>query len=117
MIEGNCAPPSDGRRYSTLRVGLLLTKVPAEHIQSLFLPYFKVHTELYQRGGSYDVVFCYNLHRELEFIRKHTDARIYAIAPEPPNFWPDNYDPRLVNLCDCHLGYARVGGIGFRGTF
>jgi hypothetical protein len=98
-------------------VGLLLTKVPPEHVQSLFLPYFKVPTEPYQRGGAYDVIFCYNLHRELELIRKHTDARIFAIAPEPPNFWPNNYDPRLVNLCDRYLGYAPVRDAGFRGEF
>ena len=109
--------PSDASEHSTLRVGLLLTKVPAEHVETLFLPYFKVHAELYQRGGSYDVIFCYNLHRELELIRQHTDAKIFAIAPEPANFWPNNYDPRLVNLCDWHLGYAPLGDGGFRGEF
>src|SRR5258708_3483242 len=106
--------PSKASEYPTLRVGLLLTKVPAEHVETLFLPYFKVHTEPYQRGGSYDVIFCYNLHRELELIRQHTDAKIFAIAPEPRNFWPNNYDPSLVNVCDWHLGYAPAGDSAFR---
>ena len=117
MTSQSRAALPDAPRHSTLRVGLLLTKVPAEHVQSLFLPYFHVQAEPYQRGGSYDVIFCYNLHSELELIRKHTDAKIFAIAPEPPNFWPNNYDPRLVNLCDWHLGYAPVGGTGFLGEF
>jgi hypothetical protein len=98
-------------------VGLLLTKVPAEHVKSLFLPYFHVPVEPYQRGGSYDLIFCYNLHGELNLIRKHTDAKIFAIAPEPPGFWPNNYDSHLVNLCDWHLGYAPLGGAGFQGEF
>jgi hypothetical protein len=91
--------------------------VPDEHVESLFLPYFQVPVERYQRGGSYDVIFCYNLHGELELIKKHTDAKIFAIAPEPPNFWPPNYNPRLANLCDCHLGYAPLAGHGFQGEF
>jgi len=117
MISARPSLQADTPGESTLRVGLLLTKVPDEHVQSLFLPYFQVPVELYQRGGSYDVIFCYNLHPEMELIRKHTDAKIFAIAAESPKFWPNNFDPRLVNACDWHLGYAPLGGVGFQGEF
>jgi len=102
---------------SEMRVGLLLNKVSPEHVMSLFRPYFEVETELYQRGGNYDLIFCYNLHPELELIRKHTDAKIFAVAAESPRLWPPNLNPQLVNLCDWHLGYAPLGGAGFRGRF
>lgn len=117
MTSANRAEPSAASGQLTLRVGRLLTKVPADHVTSLFLPYFQVQTEPYQRGGSYDVVFCYNLHPEMELIRKHTDAKIFAIAAESPKFWPNNFAPRLANLCDVHLGYAPLGDAGFQGEF
>ncbi len=110
-------PPTDASTGSALRIGLLLTKVPDEHVQSLFLPYFQVPVERYQRGSSYDLIFCYNLHHELQLIRQHTDSKIFAIAAESPGFWPANNDPRLANLCDWHLGYAPLGGAGFSGRF
>ena len=89
------------------RTGLLLTKVSDTHVYECFLKHLNFPAEIYRQGGHYDLVFAYNLTSELKHVRKHTGAKILAIAAEPWNQLQSNYACDLVSLCDIYYSYSK----------
>jgi hypothetical protein len=100
-----------------LRIGTLLAKVTPSQADQHFHSWMGPGAEPVQRGGRYDVVFAWNLHPLLNEIRQHTNAWIYAIAVEPPQLWPHNYDPELVDCCDRYVAYQPLSGMRAPETF
>lgn len=78
-----------------------------------------LHTqsEPYCRGRSYDVVFFFNLTAEVEWIKKHTDSKVFAIAIDSDAVHEPNCYPRYVDLCDHYMGYKNFSTPSFRGEY
>jgi hypothetical protein len=109
-------PGATTKRDGRLRIAVVAPKnTPAEArwLASLL----RYAAEPYRRHRPYDVVWFFNVTRELRFLRDHTDSKLIAVAVEPKTILPLNYDPELLALCDLYLGYRKFAGPGFVGEF
>jgi hypothetical protein len=100
----------------SLSVGIIAPKNTTQEIAWLS-SYIEARTELYKRGNVYDVVFFFNITEEILFIKKHTDAKIYAIAIDSDAIHTQNRNHHFIDLCDCYIGYKNFSSKAFCGEF
>lgn len=99
-----------------LRIGVVAPKNSWADLEPV-LDLLDASVQPYRRGGEYDVVWFFNLTPEVRLVRRHTGAKVFGLAVEPPGRWPHNYDPALLEACDLYMGYEDFAGPGFRGEF
>lgn len=99
-----------------LRVGLIAPKNTAAEIQWLSA-FINAEAEAYRRGKKYDVVFFFNISDEIEWIKKHTVSKVFAVAIDSDAICKLNREARYIDLCDYYMGYKNFSGPDFRGEF
>lgn len=113
--------PEDTQERSSdnlLQVGMIAPKnTPSEQrwLSEYFDPTIRVSP--YRRGGYYDLVWFLNITKEVLFIKKNTDAKVFVVGMEPKFKYPPNYDAFLLSHADVYSGYLNFAGPDFKGKF
>jgi len=98
------------------RVGLIAPK-HSPGAMSKWMELLAARVEPYRRGEPYDAVWFLNVTREIEFIKRNTNAKVIVVAMEPKTLYPQNYDPALLQHADLYCGYRNFAGDSFRGSY